>query len=62
MSRFLTKQAYTTYINKLDDIDACRWAINDICCNDISSYLGDYLLSFCKCRTIKDCKYFKKGK
>jgi len=60
MSSFLYKNEKDDYIKEIESLDICKWKINEVCCNDKSEYLADYPYPYCKCESIKDCKYFEK--
>ena len=60
MSRYIEQKKDETIILEIESMEICKWRINDICCNDKSNYLADYPSPFCKCESIKDCKYFEK--
>lgn len=60
MSSYLSKDENGNYIKEIESMDICKWKINEICCCDKSPYLADYPSPFCKCESIKDCKYFEK--
>ena len=60
MSSFLSRNEDGTYNKEIESMEICRWKINEICCNDESPYVADYPYPFCKCESIKDCKYFEK--
>lgn len=42
MSRFITYNKDGTMIEEIESMEACKWRINDVCCNDSSEFLGDY--------------------
>jgi len=60
MSSFLYKNEKDEYIKEIESLDICKWKINEVCCNDKSDYLADYPYPYCKCKSIKDCKYFER--
>ena len=60
MSSFLSKDDNGNYIKEIESFEVCKWKINEVCCNDKSEYLADYPSPFCKCESLKDCKYFEK--
>lgn len=60
MSSFLYKNEKDEYIKEIESLDICKWKINEVCCNDKSEYLADYPYPYCKCESIKDCKYFER--
>lgn len=60
MSRFLTNKKDGTYFEEIESMDICKWKINEVCCNEISSYLGDYPYPFCRCESKEDCIHFEK--
>lgn len=60
MSSFLSKDDNENYIKEIESFEICKWKINEVCCNDKSEYLADYPSPFCRCESLKDCKYFEK--
>lgn len=43
MSRFLEyNEEEDKYIETIECYKACKWRINDICCNEKSDYLGNW--------------------
>lgn len=60
MSSWLDKDEKGNYIKQIESMKICKWKINEVCCNDKSSYLADYPYPFCKCESKKDCEWFEK--
>ena len=60
MSSFLSQNEKGEYIKEIESMEVCKWRINEVCCNDKSPYLADYPHPYCKCESLKDCKYFEK--
>lgn len=59
MSSYLEKNEKGEYIKEIESMEVCKWKINEICCNDKSSYLADYPYPYCKCESKKYCKYYE---
>lgn len=54
MSRFVTKEG-DKFIEEIESMDKCKWAINDTCCNEKSECLGYYVY----CDGMKHCEDFE---
>ena len=61
MSRNLIYNKDFEYIGQeIENMELCKWLIDDVCCNDKSDCLGDYPSPFCKCESLNDCNCFEK--
>lgn len=60
MSRFLTRNPDGTYLEEIESMEACKWRINEVCCNDKSPDLADYPYPKAKCESQKGCRCFEK--
>lgn len=58
MSRWLIKNEDGTYTHKIENMDICKWRINDICCNDKSDCLADYPYPSFICEMEEDGKNY----
>lgn len=43
-----------------DNMEVCKWKINEVCCNDRSPDLADYPYPRSKCESKEGCKFFEK--
>lgn len=62
MSSYLSKNEKGEYIQEIQDINLCKWLINDVCCNDKSECLGDYPYPRSICEDEFGCGCYEKEK
>ena len=58
MSRYITRTNGTD-IEDIENMEICKWRINDVCCNEESKYVADYPPYWCKCDSIMDCECYE---